>query len=80
MTSAFKSLLPYPNEREGTILAQEVLDSAALTPDKKKDYAWIKGRRRTSLVALPLFENAPLIYEELGVYAGQPLGTPCDDL
>jgi hypothetical protein len=27
---------------------------------------------------LPLEDNVHLIYGDLGVYAGEPLGTPCD--
>jgi hypothetical protein len=29
---------------------------------------------------LPLEENRIMIYTDLGVYTGQRLGTPCDDL
>jgi hypothetical protein len=29
---------------------------------------------------VPLQDNWALIYNELGVYRGAPLGTPCDDL
>ena len=29
---------------------------------------------------LPIDDNAVMIYTDLGVYTGQPLGTPCDDL
>jgi len=28
---------------------------------------------------VPVEENLPLIYNELGVYTGARLGTPCDD-
>jgi hypothetical protein len=35
---------------------------------------------RILLVGLPLDDNRVLIYTDLGVYAGQRLGTPCDDL
>jgi hypothetical protein len=27
---------------------------------------------------LPVEDNVALIYADLGVYTGQPLGTPCD--
>jgi hypothetical protein len=29
---------------------------------------------------MPVEDNTVLIHKELGVYIGQPLGTPCDDL
>lgn len=41
---------------------------------------WIRGKKGIDLVVLPVVDNAPMIYTDLGVYAGQPLGTPCDDL
>ncbi len=47
---------------------------------QKNDYSWVRGKTRTKLVAVPLEKNGRLIYEELGVYAGEPLGTPCDAL
>ena len=47
---------------------------------QKSEYTWVKGKARTKLVAVPLEKNGRLIYEQLGVYAGEPLGTPCDAL
>jgi hypothetical protein len=41
---------------------------------------WAAGKAETALVNLPLDENRVMIYTDLGVYAGQRLGTPCDDL
>jgi hypothetical protein len=35
---------------------------------------------RTTLVPLPIEDNAPLIYGDLGASTGQRLGAPCDDL
>ena len=46
----------------------------------RKESAWVKGKQRTALELLPLEDNVQLIYSELGVYAGEPLGTPCDVL
>jgi hypothetical protein len=46
----------------------------------KKESSWVKGKQRTTLKLLPLEDNVQLIYSELGVYAGEPLGTPCDVL
>jgi hypothetical protein len=44
------------------------------------DFRWIAGKKEAKLVPLPLQENAGLIYSELGVYDGEKLGTPCDEL
>jgi hypothetical protein len=46
----------------------------------RHEAAWVKGKSRTTLVPLPIEDNAPLIYGDLGAYTGQRLGTPCDDL
>lgn len=46
----------------------------------KNDAQWIKGKARTVLTSVPVGDNMPMIFSELGVYAGEPLGTPCDDL
>jgi hypothetical protein len=41
---------------------------------------WIAGKKKTSLTWVPIEDNGKLVYTELGVYTGQSLGTPCDDL
>jgi hypothetical protein len=46
----------------------------------KKQSAWVEKGKRRDLKSLPVEDNVALIYAELGVYAGQPLGTPCDVL
>lgn len=46
----------------------------------KKHPVWFARKKETELVGLPLEDNAMMIYTDLGVYAGQRLGTPCDDL
>jgi hypothetical protein len=46
----------------------------------KKETVWIKHKKRTVLANLPVEDNHVLIYTDLGVYAGQRLGTACDDL
>jgi len=50
-----------------------------LVLDRKKP-SWFAGKSETELISLPLEENRIMIYSDLGVYAGQRLGTPCDDL
>lgn len=41
---------------------------------------WVSGKKKDELKALPVQENLGLIFNELGVYLGRELGTPCDDL
>lgn len=50
-----------------------------LVVDKAKPPMWIESKKRVQLREVPVAENLPLIYNELGVYAGARLGTPCDD-
>ena len=44
----------------------------------KKESAWVQKGKREHLKSLPVEDNVALIYADLGVYSGQPLGTPCD--
>jgi hypothetical protein len=46
----------------------------------RKHPSWFAGKSETALINLPLDDNHIMIYTDLGVYAGQRLGTPCDDL
>jgi hypothetical protein len=46
----------------------------------KSETMWMKGKAQTKLIFLPIEANVPMIYTELGVYTGEKLGTPCDDL
>lgn len=41
---------------------------------------WQAKGKQTKLISLPIDENHVMIYSELGVYTGERLGTPCDDL
>jgi hypothetical protein len=40
--------------------------------------SWVQGKDRTGLTYVPVDLNVGLIYGELGVYASEALGTPCD--
>ena len=46
----------------------------------KQESTWVQGKGQKKLTVLPLEDNYRLIYTDLGVYLGQRLGTPCDDL
>jgi hypothetical protein len=51
-----------------------------LVLDKEVASTWIENnKKKIELRAVPVSENLPLIYNELGVYTGERLGTPCDD-
>lgn len=39
---------------------------------------WVRGKNKEELITVPVLDNLYLVYEELGVYEGQLLGTPCD--
>jgi hypothetical protein len=41
---------------------------------------WVRREVRTKLIAVPIEDNVPFIYNELGAYAHVRLGSPCDDL
>jgi hypothetical protein len=43
-------------------------------------YSWVSGKVETKLIDVPIGDNLPLVYLDLGPYAGVQLGTPCDDL
>jgi hypothetical protein len=43
-----------------------------------QDSAWIQGKKVTKLIPVPVDQNYGLIYNELGPYTGERLGTPCD--
>ena len=57
--------------------------------DRKNPPVWIQGGKKTKLTVVPLegtdangepVNNYQLIYNDLGVYLGERLGNPCDDL
>ncbi len=39
-----------------------------------------QGKQKIAVTAVPIEDNHILVYSDLGVYAGEKLGTPCDDL
>jgi hypothetical protein len=51
-----------------------------LVVDRAQTPVWIEGsKKKVELRVVPVTENLPLIYNELGVYTGARLGNPCDD-
>jgi hypothetical protein len=47
---------------------------------EKKQSLWVDGEKRSDLKLIPTEANLQMIYNDLGIYVGQRLGTPCDDL
>jgi hypothetical protein len=50
-----------------------------LVVDRADGSTWIQSGKKRSLRSVPVHENLPLIYNELGIYQGMKLGTPCDE-
>lgn len=46
----------------------------------KHETVWLEGGKSVKLAPLDVSDNHVMIYNELGVYPGEKLGTPCDDL
>jgi hypothetical protein len=66
------------SDSEGDIFATKT-GSLRVVLDKHESL-WTQGKKQQKLILLPIEDNAIMIYSDLGVYTGQPLGTPCDDL
>jgi hypothetical protein len=55
-----------------------ILDAS---PDRSAtDGIWIKNEKPMKLTIVPIDANIAMIHNDLGVYAGERLGMPCDDL
>lgn len=67
------------SDSEGEIFSTKKGD-LRLVLDKQLSPMWIDTRKKSvELRGVPVAENLPLIYNDLGVYTGARLGTPCDD-
>ena len=67
------------SDSEGEIFSTKKGD-LRLVLDKQLTPMWIDSAKKSvELRPVPVSENLPLIYNELGVYTGARLGTPCDD-
>ena len=66
------------NDSEGDIFITKA-GKLRLVLDKHET-TWLEGGKQVKLTALPVEDNHVMIYTDLGVYAGEKLGTPCDDL
>ena len=66
------------NDSEGDVFSTKT-GSLRLIVDHHES-TWVEGEKKRPLKLVPVTQNLGLIYNELGVYAGQRQGTPCDDL
>ena len=66
------------SDSEGEVFATRAGDLRLVLA--RNEATWVRGKKRTRLIPLPVEDNHVLIYTDLGVYTGQRLGTPCDDL
>jgi hypothetical protein len=67
------------SDSDGEVFSTAKGDLRLVTTNSTGKPAWHQGKQRLELLSLPVSDNLPLIYSTLGVYAGQRLGTPCDD-
>lgn len=68
------------SDSEGEVFSTATGDLRFVTSHDQRSYSWMQGGKEVKLVALQPHENLNLIYTTLGVYTGQKLGTPCDDM
>jgi hypothetical protein len=73
-----QKMLNAVNDSEGDIFITKA-GKLRLVLDKHET-TWLEGAKQVKLTALPVEDNHVMIYTDLGVYAGERLGTPCDDL
>ncbi|HXU74533.1 MAG TPA: hypothetical protein VN947_34800 [Polyangia bacterium] len=66
------------SDSEGDIFSTKT-GSLRLILDKHET-TWMQNEKKVKLVFLEPSDNHIMIYTDLGVYTGEPLGTPCDDL
>lgn len=66
------------DDSKGTILATKTGDLRLIASPESR--MWIAGPKKLELTDVPVDDNHKMIYTDLGPYAGQPLGTPCDEL
>jgi hypothetical protein len=66
------------SDSEGDIFSTKT-GSLRLILDKHET-TWVQNEKKVKLVFLDPADNHIMIYTDLGVYTGEPLGTPCDDL
>jgi len=69
------------DDSEGTIFSTRDGVLRLITTDqgsRQQVFKWVVGKVETKLIEVPVEANVRMIYQDLGPYSGQPLGTPCD--
>lgn len=74
-----QQMLNVVSDSKGEIFSTKKGDLQLLL-DRELPSVWVEKKARRKLRQVPVSENLSLIYNELGVYTGARLGTPCDDL
>ena len=65
------------SDSEGDIFATKT-GSLRLILDRRES-SWIENDKPKPLRLVPVEDNLSMIYNDLGIYSGERLGTPCDD-
>jgi hypothetical protein len=73
-----QKMLNVVTDSQGEIFSTQGGD-LRLVVDREEPSFWVVKEKSQKLRAVPVGENMPLIYNELGVYTGARMGTPCDD-
>ncbi|CAM3501498.1 hypothetical protein [Corallococcus soli] len=74
-----QKMLNVVTDSQGEIFSTQGGD-LRLVVDREEPSFWVVKSKRQKLRAVPVGDNLPFIYNELGVYTGARLGTPCDDV
>ncbi len=73
-----QQMLDIVSDSEGMIFSTKK-GELRLVLNREISSMWIASEKKLELRVVPVEQNLPLIYNELGVYTGVRLGTPCDD-
>ncbi len=70
------------NDPSGDIFSTKTGTLRLVLNKEPQELKWIRGKKAAPLVRVSLDINTMIasIYNEFGVYSGERLGTPCDDL
>ena len=73
-------LVDIVNDSQGMVFSTDSGDLRLIVDDHRglQQAMWYRGDARTALTVLSVHENAELVFQELGVYAGENLGTVCE--
>jgi hypothetical protein len=78
-TAKLQKMTNVVSDSEGEIFTTKS-GELRMVVDRVRPSMWIERGKKVELREVPVESNLQLIYNELGVYTGIRLGTPCDDL